>query len=102
MRKSLSETAAMEDVEEGTFIAFGEVGYRGKYITPSGKQDEEDLSTEGERQYTRSELHTKIKILIKSPNRITSEGVVSEPWSQGPRTKTMRDLPVSSWVYASK
>ncbi|KAL2823216.1 hypothetical protein BDW59DRAFT_149085 [Aspergillus cavernicola] len=43
MKKSLSQTAVMDDVEEETFIAFCDFGYRGKYTTPCRKdKDSED------------------------------------------------------------
>jgi hypothetical protein len=58
MKESLSGTAEMEDIEEGTFVAFCEFGYRGRYRTPSRTYEEEEdsesrLKQEGSNQIAR-------------------------------------------------
>lgn len=42
MEESLSREAVLDDIEEDTFIAFCEYGYRGFYSTPSEKGDESE------------------------------------------------------------
>jgi hypothetical protein len=59
MEESLSRTAVIDDVEEETFIAFCEFGYRGKYTTPcrNGKESEDHLSVDGKDQSKRPAHH---------------------------------------------
>ncbi|KAJ5910910.1 uncharacterized protein N7473_000213 [Penicillium subrubescens] len=49
MKESLSGTAAIEDIEEATFIAFREFGYHGRYKTLSrgDEGNSDDLSADG-------------------------------------------------------
>lgn len=49
MKEFLSGTTTIEDLEEQTFIAFCEFGYRGQYRTLSGKDEQngEASSAEG-------------------------------------------------------
>lgn len=48
MKEAISRTAFIEDVEEQTFIAFCEFGYKGKYTTPYRKEDDGHLDAESE------------------------------------------------------
>lgn len=42
MEESLSREAVLDDIDEDTFIAFCEYGYRGSYSSPSRKDNESE------------------------------------------------------------
>jgi hypothetical protein len=42
MKESVSKTATIDDVEEETFIAFCEFGYKGRYTTPCRNDEDND------------------------------------------------------------
>lgn len=51
MKEAVSRTATVDDVEEETFIAFCEFGYRGNYTTPYLKDKEDDGHFDAESKY---------------------------------------------------
>ena len=51
MKKEISRTATIDDVEEETFIALCEFGYKGNYTTPCHKEKENDSQFDAESKY---------------------------------------------------
>jgi hypothetical protein len=54
MTEATSRTATIEDIDEDTFIAFCEFGYKGNYTTPCRKEHEDDNNAGTEGKYTGS------------------------------------------------
>jgi hypothetical protein len=79
MKESLSSTAVIEDIEEATFIALCEFGYRGRYRTRSRNDDkmtENNMSAEGEEKSKGPGVHLVIRISNPHfrPDRMESKG----------------------------
>lgn len=70
MRESLSGTAEMEDIEVGTFVAFCEFGYRGRYKTPSRTCEEEE---DGESPTKQEGPNQSVRISDSQSAQIDSE-----------------------------
>lgn len=51
MKEAVTRTATIDDVEEETFIAFCEFGYKGNYTTPYRKDKEDDGHFDAESKY---------------------------------------------------
>lgn len=51
MKEAVSRTATIDDVEEETFIAFCEFGYKGNYTTPCRKDKDNDSHFGAESKY---------------------------------------------------